>query len=47
MYISDTSINYVYEASLQYSVKDMLRPDVIDHITAEAKAKIELLEESS
>ena len=44
MHVYDTTIIYCYEASLQYSVKDMLRPDVIDHITSETRSKIELLE---
>jgi exosome complex component RRP4 len=43
MFIHDTSIIYCYEASLAYSIKDMLRPDVIDHITEETRSKLELL----
>jgi len=43
MYIHDTSIIFCYEASLSYAIKDMLRPDVIDHITEETKNRLELL----
>jgi exosome complex component RRP4 len=44
MFVYDTSIIYCYEASLQYSPRDMLRPDVIDHITSETRSKLEQLE---
>lgn len=33
----DTTIQYTYEASLKYEVKELLKPDVIYEITAEAR----------
>ncbi|KAG0166857.1 exosome non-catalytic core subunit rrp4 [Apophysomyces sp. BC1034] len=40
MHINDTVIIYTYEASLAYSVKDLLKLDVIQAITAEASSRI-------
>jgi exosome complex component RRP4 len=36
--ISDTSVMYAYEASLKYPVSQMLKPEVQDEITQEARA---------
>ncbi|KAH8553288.1 hypothetical protein BGW37DRAFT_485163 [Umbelopsis sp. PMI_123] len=40
MHINDTIIIYTYEASLMYSVKDLLKKDIIDSITSEASQKL-------
>ncbi|KAI8373123.1 uncharacterized protein BYT42DRAFT_594884 [Radiomyces spectabilis] len=40
MHINDTIIVYTYEASLEYSVKDLLKMDVIETITSEASARM-------
>ncbi|KAL0091341.1 hypothetical protein J3Q64DRAFT_1856279 [Phycomyces blakesleeanus] len=39
MYINDTAIIYTYEASLSYTVKELLQLDVIEAITAEASER--------
>ncbi|ORX54119.1 hypothetical protein DM01DRAFT_1335975 [Hesseltinella vesiculosa] len=39
--ITDSIIVYTYEASLQYSIKDMLKADIIETITTEARANME------
>ncbi|CAO3623008.1 unnamed protein product [Cunninghamella echinulata] len=41
MYINDTVIVYTYEASLSYSVKELLKIDVIEAITSEAKVRMQ------
>ncbi|KAG9287472.1 hypothetical protein G9A89_023844 [Geosiphon pyriformis] len=42
MYINDTIISYAYEASLEYHVRDLRKPDIIDAICMEVSAKISL-----
>ncbi|CAO3598402.1 unnamed protein product [Absidia cylindrospora] len=41
MYINDTIVVYTYEASLSYSVKELLQLDVIESITNEAKSRMD------
>ncbi|KAI9261452.1 exosome component 2-like protein [Phascolomyces articulosus] len=41
MHINDTVIIYTYEASLAYTVKELLRVDVIDSITTEARQRMQ------
>ncbi|KAI7883820.1 uncharacterized protein EV154DRAFT_450029 [Mucor mucedo] len=40
MHINDTVIVYTYEASLDYTVKELLKLDVIESITSEASARM-------
>ncbi|KAI8647203.1 exosome component 2 [Parasitella parasitica] len=40
MYINDTIIVYTYEASLEYTVKELLNLDVIESITSEASLRM-------
>lgn len=40
MHINDSIIVYTYEASLEYSVKELLKLDVIEAITAEASLRV-------
>ncbi|KAI8086741.1 uncharacterized protein BX664DRAFT_282892 [Halteromyces radiatus] len=40
MYINDTIVVYTYEASLEYSVKELLDLNVIEAITNEAKSRM-------
>ncbi|KAI9486332.1 MAG: exosome complex exonuclease rrp4 [Benjaminiella poitrasii] len=40
MHINDTIIVYTYEASLEYTVKDLLKLDVIESITSEASLRM-------
>ncbi|KAJ8655707.1 hypothetical protein O0I10_008592 [Lichtheimia ornata] len=42
MYINDTVIVYTYEASLPYTVKELLKEDVIEAITSEASARMQM-----
>ncbi|KAI9317579.1 exosome complex exonuclease-like protein RRP4 [Dichotomocladium elegans] len=42
MHINDTIIIYTYEASLSYTVKELLREEVIDNITSEASAQMRM-----
>ncbi|SAL99905.1 hypothetical protein [Absidia glauca] len=41
MYINDTIVVYTYEASLSYSVKELLQLDVIEAVTNEAKSRMD------
>lgn len=40
MHINDTVIVYTYEASLEYTVKELLKLDVIESITSEASLRM-------
>ncbi|CAO3704112.1 unnamed protein product [Rhizopus stolonifer] len=40
MHINDSIIVYTYEASLEYSVKELLKLDIIEAITAEASLRV-------
>lgn len=40
MHINDTVIVYTYEASLEYTVKELLNLDVIESITSEASLRM-------
>lgn len=40
MHINDTVIVYTYEASLEYTVKELLKLDVIQSITSEASLRM-------
>ncbi|KAI8148735.1 exosome complex exonuclease RRP4 [Fennellomyces sp. T-0311] len=42
MHINDTVIIYTYEASLSYSVKELLKVEVIDTITSEASDRMRM-----
>jgi exosome complex component RRP4 len=40
MHINDTIIVYTYEASLEYTVKELLKLDVIESITSDASLRM-------
>lgn len=47
MYVYETSITAVYEGSLEYAAKDLLKQDIIDLLTAQAREQIEQMEASA